>query len=221
MDDFDLAIKSEGEITTRYDLRAEFYRRNRFREYFWDGTSKLSASRPLAFIRNETEVGMWIRVQYGRYYVIIDKGGKLLSGPHVGKLYFMHKSEPEGIWLGTKQFDGPFFDDKGLKRQLREAIKQREYWMSLTSEDEELILEEPKEIIDIKEEPVVPHPLSHGTKHVRYYYISPKRAGRIPRCPKCQCIKSKWRNICAHYQKKHGKQLVVFQPKPLDKCPPL
>lgn len=218
MDDIDFAFMSEGEATSRYDLKADFYRYARFREYFWDGTSAIAAVRPLAFDRDRAET---IRVQYGKnYYVIVEQGLMMLSGPHAARLFLYHKDYPDGVWLGTLQLDGAFYDDKGIKKQLRTAIKQRQYWAAPESDNEIIELKEPELIMELPSEEEI-LPLRRNCKGFRVLYLSFKQLQAKPCCPKCKIKKKQWRQIKTHYYKVHGKNLIVFQPKPLDKCPPL
>lgn len=220
MDDIDFAFMSEGEQSSRYDLKAEFYRRNRFKAHYWDGSSSITASRPLAFIRHDKSE--LIRVQYGYgYFVVVERGFKLLSGPHRAQLFRSSPTNEDGIWLGTLQLDGAFYDDKGIKKQLRLAIKQKEYWASDESEEEIVETIEPEVIMELPEREEI-LPLSQAMKSHREWKIPLEKFKRIvPYCPRCKVKKKQWRDVHTHYEKKHGKSLLIFTSKPIDKCPPM
>lgn len=213
MDEYNLSITIREEVESRYGLKADFYRAHKFRRYDWDGTSRMTAYKPIAFIRRESLSAEYIRVQYrDGWYALIEHGNSM-NGPHPVKLYVKLPGYDESIWLGTCQFEGNFYNDKLLRKQLRRAILRKVYYASDPSDEEEFVM-----VTSEVQEMELGAQLPLSTCFQKFRVL---RLPKSPICPKCHIKKRTFKGLKGHYLRVHGKLLLFSYSKPIDKCPPL
>lgn len=203
--ELDLIVRQELEAYPRAWLKREFYRINKYTQEFWDGTSSPSVSNPSAIVENVTDVyDRKVAIYRLGYMVFIEQGINSMAGPHRAMLVLQRRGMPEPAWLGTAQFEGNFYNDNALRKQLRYAIRKREYFCSMVSAEEDITLSpEGEETLShsVFEEPIKWHGqgwrVIPSTRHT---------------CPKCKKTKKSSRALIKHAWVKHRLRLMIRHP---------
>lgn len=146
--------KSIGQLKRLFRKQHSYKYRGAFRSH-----SPLSLSlNPIQFVdpNDPFAVDLWVAL-YGqlslsrsnRYYVLVECNRHNISiGTHTAKLQMQVYPGRVGqkgkfIWLGTAQFEGNFFDEKSIRKQLKQSILESEYYASENTEADIVEFDEP------------------------------------------------------------------------------
>jgi hypothetical protein len=183
--EIELALVVEDEYESREDLRKKFFRYHKFK----DERGNFNICRPIFYGSHPCRDDCYIVLYHRSYFVTIEQGNSPLVGPHKAQLFFKAEDN-ETHWLGTRQIAGSFYDRKRIRKQLRRAIRERDYFCSEKDLKEEILIRKGREFISEVLEIGPPPKLKKILRKRHSIFLSPKAT---------VC------NVCKAKRKTHGK----------------
>lgn len=145
-DDLELVVSTPTETITRHELRRQFYRFHKFKTQDWNGNSIIEILKPRSTLTFSDLCRESICFGYYRgFFTEVTQGASILTGPHVVKLYA--RVQQENIWIGTTTIRCNYYDRKAIRKKLRRAIRDKEYFLSEDSGKDEFDITPPQEEI--------------------------------------------------------------------------
>lgn len=168
----------------------------------WSGEKKIQILKPICFSEDSSEIReRWIIVYYCSYYVSLEQGRNATAGPHAARLFL--QTVNEHVWLGTLQISCNFYDTKRIRKKLRRVIRERAFFCSKESGEEEFDVTPPSEEIYSHQEEIKTRKIKSSGKCIVV------RAPKL-RCPLCKACKRTSGHLRRHLRVKHKRTLVYM-----------